>query len=494
MSALLLLATAAWAQDAGPASVPAPPDRPPAFTTDGELRLLGSMYPDVVVDDEGTSTGGGFVLDSRLRGGLTWQRDAWKVGAELDLVEGQLAGDPWDLSGGVDARGRHELDALDDGLVELRRAYVEGRVGLVGIQAGLVTSHWGLGMVANDGAHDPWFGRADFGDRVLRLRLATRPLDGGQTPLTFVLAGDRVVEDDTAEWNPLEGGQAAWQGIGSVLWQGDQTVGLYGVYRNQTETDGERTTEVGVLDLYGDAPIALGAWTLRLAIEAAAIAGSTDRTQTYNAREGLSVSSGGVTGLATLSPEGDKLLCVLRGGWASGDGDPDDDGSHDFAFDRDFDAGMVLYDEVQGAIEAQTHAQLLDPGNSGGPPEGVDALVTEGAFRRAAFVQPLVGGKPLSWLDLRAGVAVSWATAPPSQAFLTYRNGGVPVNHLGQPTSGYALGTELDWAVKVGDVDMEVGRDALRPALLVQGGHLLAADNLGGGTVTLVTATGRLRW
>jgi hypothetical protein len=43
-----------------------------------------------------------------------------------------------------------------------------------------------------------------------------------------------------------------------------------------------------------------------------------------------------VTAQARLSPEGDKLLCVLRGGWASGDGDPDDDQSHDFTFDRDF--------------------------------------------------------------------------------------------------------------------------------------------------------------
>ena len=46
-----------------------------------------------------------------------------------------------------------------------------------------------------------------------------------------------------------------------------------------------------------------------------------------------------------------------------------------------------------------------------------------GASASDSFLQPLVGGKPLSWLDLRAGVAVSWATAPPSQAFLTYRNG-----------------------------------------------------------------------
>lgn len=462
------------------------------FDTNGELRLLASLPPDPVLDTDGTTLGQGPVLDARARAGLSWARSSWKVGLELDLVDGQLAGDTWDLPGDEDARDRHERGALTEDGVGLRRAAVEGRLGAIGLQAGLVTSHWGLGMVANDGAHDPVFGRSDFGDRVLRLRLATRPLEGGEGPLMVMLAGDRVVEDDTATWSPVDGGQAAWQAVGALLWAEEtKTVGLYSVYRHQTEQDGERRTRASVVDLYADAPIPLGEWTLRLAGELAIIGGDTTRSQSYTSREGLDLRSQGFTGLVELRPADAPSFAMLRAGWASGDGNPDDEFSRDFTFDRDFDVGMVLFDELQGAIEAQAYNQLDDPGNAARPPEGAEVMVTEGSFRRAVFLQPVVGGNFLPWIHLRLGAALSWGSAPPGQAFETYRNGGIPTNHLGQPTSGYALGTELDWALHLGDTLLA---ERYRPALLLQGGHLLASDNMGGGTLSLVTATGRLRW
>ena len=482
--ALLLLAGVALAEE----------PKPPALTTDGELRLIGSSYPDTPLDPDGGTTGQGYSLDSRLRGSLDYKRERWKLGAEVDLFDGQLSGDVWDIEGEEDARHRWEHSATGQDLFAVRRAALEGRLGVVGVQLGLVTSHWGLGMVANDGAHDPVFGRNDFGDRVARVRVAARPLKGGKTPLTFILAGDRVIEDDTAEWSPFRGGQAAWQGIASVLWTGDQTLGIYGVYRNQREADGERLTEAGVLDLYADAPVAVGDLTLRLAAEAAGITGHTSRSQSYNARDGLKLLSAGATGLASLSPEDERWNALLRVGWGSGDGDPDDGASHDFSFDRDFDVGMVLFREVQGAIDANTYAQLNDPALSGGPPEGAELLVGEGAVKRAAFVQAAVGAKALDWLALKAGCAISWSTAPNSQAFYTFRNGGIPVNQLNEPLKGYALGTEFDWAVTVGDLPAKLGSDALRPAIVLQGGHLLASKNLGGGASTLIMATGRLRW
>jgi hypothetical protein len=73
----------------------------------------------------------------------------------------------------------------------------------------------------------------------------------------------------------------------------------------------------------------------------------------------------------------------------------------------------------------------------------------------------------------------AWATAPITHAFYTHRNGGVPVNHLGQPTSGYALGSELDWAVQLGPF---VDKDHLlhNTRVSFQGGHAVLDSNLGG--------------
>jgi hypothetical protein len=475
------------------------------FDTWGELRLINSLPPtDLVLDADGTTLGQGFVADSRLRVGAQLGPRLFHGAVEGDLIEGQAAGDPWDLLGAEDDRERQTVGVFRQGAFDLRRASVGGLAGPIDIEAGLQTSHWGLGMLANDGAHDPTFGRNDFGDRVLRVRFATKPIDSGRNPLTFILAGDRVVEDELAEWHLFEdeAGAAAYQGIASVSWLPEDPKdltrgGLYGVYRHQTEPDGERVTEVWVIDGYGDETWDLGTWTLRAAGEAATLLGSTDRAQTYNSRDGVKVRQLGVTGLLEAKNHPETLRGLLRSGYASGDGDPDDDTLHDFVFDRDFDAGMTLFDEVRGAIDAQTYNQLSDPENSGGAPEGADALVGEGAFSHAVFVQPVIGGKPLAWLDLQGGVTMSWNTRPITHPFESYRNGGVPANHLGQPTEGYKLGTELDWAVKIGDVDVLADnktRWRLSPTLLLQGGHLFLSEAMGGETVSLVTATGRIRW
>ncbi|MDP2307197.1 MAG: hypothetical protein Q8P18_14320 [Pseudomonadota bacterium] len=481
-------------------SAPAPglaPRKPPV-TVSGELRFLGSLPPDAIVDPEGQALGQGPVLDTRLRAGGAYSAESWAFRTEWDLYSGQLAGDAWDVSGTTDARGREGVGLFAGRSFVPRRISVDGRLGVVGVEAGLVTSHWGLGMLANDGAHDPEFGRADFGDRVIRVRVATRPIAG--KPLTVVLAGDRVVEDETATWSPFFGGQSAWQGIASAIWGevGAPRAGIYGVYRHQTEADGLRVTEVGVLDLYVDAPLTIPGWSLRVAGEGAGIVGSSSRGQSYNAKDGLVVQSAGALALVDARPDALRDVFptrfIARAGWASGDGNPDDGFSNDFTFDRDLGVGMVLFDELQGAVDAAAYAQLTDPEHSGGAPDGAEVLVAEGAVRHATFVQPVVGVTPRPWLDLKVGALFAWNTSPISQPFATFRNGGVPANHLGETTSGYWLGTELDWAVTVGDVEAKVLGVKAMPALVVQGGHLLASADMGGGVVTLVTATGRLRW
>jgi hypothetical protein len=339
----------------------------------------------------------------------------------------------------------------------------------VGLEGGLVTSRWGLGMVANDGATDPEFGRNDFGDRVIRLRVGTRPLPN--VPLTVVVAGDRVVEDELAEWSPLEGGVEAWQFIASALYGEREGArgGLYYVYRDQTEEDDVRVTRAHVLDGYLDTPVALRGARLRFAVEGAGILGTTSRGQSYTSRDGLDVRSASVTGLAEATLAALPIRVAARGGWASGDTDPDDDQGNDFTFDRDFDVGAVLFDELLGAVDAAAYAQLEDPAHSGGPPDGAEALVAEGAFRHAVFLQPVVEVTPKPWLSVKAGVLLAWNTNPVQQPFTTARNGGVPTNHLGDETEGYDLGTEIDWAVKLGDVPLKRAWH-LQPAILIQGG------------------------
>lgn len=476
----VMLSAAAVAQPA--------PTRPVALS--GDLRWIGSSLTDFPVDGEGTTLGQGAWLDQRLRiGGAATPDPRWTFSTEWDLFTGQLAGDRWAVPGEIDARHREAQNALSLDGIRPRRLAATVRAGDFQLEAGLVTSSWGLGMVANDGADDPLFGRSDFGDRVVRLR-ASRIPDGLANGRGVILtaAADWVVQDDTASFRD---DQLAFQGIASALAiDGDRKFGTYLVFRHQLEADRTRTTDAGVIDAYATAPTRIGAWTFAPSVEVAGILGRTDRATTYEARQVVGIASLGAAGQLTLTDPTDLAAVHLRAGYASGDGNPDDGVSHDFTFDRDFGVGMVLFDQVLGGVEAASYVQLVDPTHVGQAPDGVDAVVTEGAFRRAAFVAPAAELTPGPLL-LAGGVMFAVATTPYAQPYYTFREGGTPYNQHDLPSEGRLLGTELDWRAGVaGGPD-----DAL--SVVVEGGHLILGRPLRGAgpnVIHLATLTGRIRW
>ncbi len=457
----------------------------------GEVRAIGSLPPEVTVDADGTGSGASPQLDGRLRAGLhgTWG----KVVADLegDAFDGGWAGEPWAL-GSIDER-RRDVGLTWQDSYRLRKAWVAGRTSAGELGVGLTTSEWGLGMVANDGDGDPLFGRSDFGDRVIRGRIASAPFRQGGKPVpVFVIAAlDAVVRDDNAR---ISDGQLASQAVLAVLRSTpDGTkAGAYTVLRTQREADPDRSTQAAVVDLYADVPKELCNLTVRAAAEVAGVLGKTDRVLSYAGRDGIGIASMGalVSLSGTYTPK--HLGGMLRLAYASGDGNPDDGATHDFSFDRDADVGMVLFDEVAGAIEARTHALLSDPTRAGQPPDGVEVLVTEGAFRRAFAIQPVLTWTPKPWLDTAFGLVRAWSTAPVAHPFYSYRAGGVPHDVLDRPSEGRALGTELDVSVTVGKV--QAGRWPT-PSLRVQVGHAWLAEGLGGpGTADLAMAEGRVRF
>ena len=471
----------------------------------GEYRIQGSFLSDFAVDGEGTMIGQDKVLDQRLRFGLGLSGNNFKFAVEWDLFSGQIAGDLWDIPGTIDARHRQKFAAITaDGFVPRRAAALFSGTWAT-VEVGLVTSHWGLGMVSNDGAHDPFFGRNDFGDRVVRLRGTFKPLYARKSPhpardgLMLTVGADWVIDDDAASFSEH---QLAFQGLASVLYAdaSGKRLGLYSVYRMQRELVDERDTHVLVVDAYGDLPLRLWdtGWSARLALEAAAIVGTTDRSLSYGERERLGIAQAGITGIASLRAPGEKLQFHLRGGWASGDGRPDDGVTHDFTFDRDFDTGMVLFDQLQGGVAAANHVLLSDPEHGGAPPDGVDAVATEGAFRRGLFVQPIVQVSPLSWIDAKVGVLVGVASTPVRHSFYSFRSGGTPRNHHDEEPQGSMLGAELNWALRIGGALPFGGEMAPRLEALVQGGHLFIGDALraSGGSEPIhhLLATGRIRW
>jgi len=476
-----------------------------AVELEGEYRIQGSFLTDFPVDAEGTRIAQGAVLDQRLRFRLSLAGQGFSFGVEWDLLSGQIAGDLWGIPGTTDARHREKYAAITaDGFVPRRAAALfEGSWATV--EVGLVTSHWGLGMVSNDGNQDPFFGRNDFGDRVVRLRGTFKPLYArdeahpARDMLMLTAGMDWVVDDDVATFTDQ---QLALQGLMSLIYAdaAGKRLGLYMVYRHQRELEDARQTNVVVIDGYGDLPIALwdSGWSARLALEVAAILGTTDRSLSYNERTSLGVAQAGLTGIATLSAPGARLKFHVRGGYASGDGNPDDSVASDFTFDRDFDVGSVLFDQLQGGVAAANHVLLSDPDHGGRPPDGVDGVVTEGAFRRGVFVQPILQATPCSWFDAKVGVLVGMASTPVRHSFYSFRAGGTPRNHHDEESRGSALGAELNWSVRVGGPLPFGGDMAPRIEAQVQGGHLFLGSALaaavGSEPIHYLLATGRLRW
>lgn len=464
-----------------------------SFYTKGDLRWIGALPPDLVLNEDGDSVGQGAVLDQRLRLGGGWKQKKLRLAVEGDLLEGQALGGTWALGPGDD-RNRDRLGLLGDDAFSLREASVTVRTSRVQVAAGAMMSHWGLGLVANDGAHDPLFGRSDFGDRVLRVRVTGVPIK--DAPLYLTLAADRGIEDEIGAWAD---DQRVYQGIASAFWNPDEgpKAGVYGVLRDQLEADDIRRTRVGVIDLFAEVPLALtdAGHSLTVSVEGAGFRGHTTRTSTYNSPDGLDILAANVAARVVAALPEERALLHLRGGYGTGDGDPDDGQLNEIAFDRDFDAGMVLFDEVQGALAAANYRDVTDPTYSGAPPDGVDALLTEGAVQKATYLQLAGEVRPREWLGVKLGGMAAWQTAPISYAFESYRAGGVPTNQLEAQTEGYHLGTEIDWAVRLGG--HKVGSDAFsaRPELLLQGGHLLPSEALAAGeTQTLLMASGRVRW
>ena len=70
------------------------------------------------------------------------------------------------------------------------------------------------------------------------------------------------------------------------------------------------------------------------------------------------------------------------------------------------------------------------------------------------YLQPTLTYKNFAdWMDVAVGSVWHARTVIElSSPFISYRNGGVAVNQLGESTTGYQLGVELNWAVVINHV------------------------------------------
>lgn len=468
-------AAEATAEAAADAPAEAPAAEGGMLTVAASLNLRGDYLGAVPTDATGALYDGsaGFDPQLRLSAGLATELGPLHTSLELEGdVHGELLTAP-------------ELDGVglprDGGLAFLpRKAMLAVRGDGYRVAAGLMTSHWGLGLLANDGAHGWTPGSARFtdprgGDVVLRVMGTVGLVD----KLALTLAADHL--QDTAFWpgdDTTLAGDRVWQGILALTWgaPGLPDAGLYVVVRNLVAEDGADLT-VGVADLFLRKTLTVGEkglGKLHLAAELALVAGTTTLAPSVDfPRHGVMQGAGVLQ--ANLETPGDWGV-VTDFFFASGDQNLDDRLQNAFKADPNFDQGILLYDHVLAAQSGRAVATASNLELVGQPAANLDRFPTRGSVTNTVGVFPRAWWRPMHALEVYGGPLVAFGAVPTVDPFNTRLAGGQARNAL-DGDGGRYLGTELDLGTRyvrdIGPTHFQMG---LELALFLPGGALQGPD------------------
>lgn len=421
------------------------------FTIPAEERFRVNWLSDFPVDDEGRELGQNRWLESRLRISPELRiGEKLKVLSQADFFSGLVSGDEADL--GTDFADR-PWDGEDDlEYFEPRQLWVEWESPVGVIRLGQMASHWGLGLVSNDG-EDRFneFGESYYGDLYWRALFGTKPLkffsDSDLADrLVIGLGYDIVWRDENASY---EDGDRGSEWVISCFYDDPDYIfaGVYVALRDQEDDDGDevKATAYDIYLNWKSGAEEEGGPILSVAFEGAMVRGWTTRVIHENAPKELDLKSFGLALRTGISLGGIRL--GLEGGYASGDANTYDDTNYAFSFDPDYNVGIVLFDEVIGALSAVQPEPLADPDKTEVPQKGIDQLPTDGAVSNAIYQSVFVSYRPPEdegGLGLKLGLLHASAAEDFMDPYLTFEAGGVPTNFKGVECESKELGWEFD--------------------------------------------------
>ena len=381
---------------------------------------------------------------------------------EHDLLTGGVGG-----HGDLDGEGMPNHHGLEQ---QIRKAALRASLGAFAhIRGGLMTSSWGLGLVANGGDHSWSPGSAAFldprgGDRVARLMLATGPV----TPMKLVLAAghDWVMHDD----NTLEGDTARNIFGSFMLGAGLPTnLGFYAVYRSQ-ENEAGAWTRVTALDMYARTQHKLGdEVNLTVEAEAAFIVGNTTLSPSPEFIE-KSVMQVGAAVRGTV--DAGWVGGVLDFLYASGDANLDDATQSAFKPDPNYEQGIIFYRYVLAGMTGRATATASNKDVIGYAAQDLERFPTRESASNTIAIFPRGFIRPFRGMEVYAGPLVILAPSAPTDPFNTKIAGGQSRNALNGDPSHY-LGTEIDMGARfrmlLGGTELTLG---------LEGGVFLPGEGL----------------
>jgi len=245
----------------------------------GQWRFVFSHAQDFPLNSLGEANGLNYYVDHLLRAGTKHPvtKNLGFVG-EVELFYGQVEGDFDRVGANLREDPRETLQGWDLKKADLRQLWFLWNAPWFHLKIGQMGSHWGLGLLANDGRVQPGrFGFPDQGDLSHRLLLVTRPfssLGDWLAKMILVGGGGLVYRDENAR---LRDGDLGGELLLSLFYrEKDFDTGIYIAGRIQSDYEDTRL-DVVALDVFGswapeenmDGPV--------LAAELAFVTGSTNR-------------------------------------------------------------------------------------------------------------------------------------------------------------------------------------------------------------------------
>ncbi len=427
---------------------------------DGQYRFFYDFMNDFPLDELGKTVGNpeSGRVHNRLRLSPAFHiGKTFSIFGQIDVVKfDNLYGITTDIGSKFFSPIRSQVEGFIP--VDPRHLWVQW-ISPVGVfRLGQQPSHWGLGIVANNGQTQTGeFAAPRYGDIVERLIWVipiARPFTN--LPISkrlFLAAGfDIVFRDEFAE---LVKGDLAFQGAFSLFYRQKKDIfaGIYVAIRSQQDQNGSRI-DAQAYDLFVKTSglFAKGQVALDLAFEGAVITGSTTRILNDQGKEGLRIESMGAVGRLALRLPKAGIRVGLELGFASGDNNTDDNVSRLFRFDPDYQPSMILFQRALSAISAHGADRAAEPTRTGFPARGTDQIPSLGRVGNVFYLQPVIAYRPfanfvqaLKKTELKVGMLFARAAADLIDPFSTFRAGGVNTTSYGRSAAtAQDLGMELN--------------------------------------------------
>ncbi|MBM4393251.1 MAG: hypothetical protein FJ090_19165 [Deltaproteobacteria bacterium] len=426
------------------------------FSLDGFYRLRAYDFIDLY---EGQAAGGTYLTHKvRLQPQLNYE-DRAKFFMMVDMLDGVLWGDNQSLASTALFAGDPSYTGIDGTEVEpivVRRAWTEFKVPVGLIRAGRQASHWGMGLLANDGnGFDDTFGENKFGSTYDRILFATRPITVATTvanmvngkskvrdiPLIAAIGVDRLVEDpliqyygytcdpetsdddtrcsadDDHSWTEAREDEyrsdAWWVDTQDDVYEmvyvlvyrgedvqfseslkGDLTAGFYIVNRIQAETE----SDVLIIDGYVKSEVA----NTYFEAEMLTIRGGTRAITLDDAEaEDPILKNADIWGYVLRGGYQDqKYTALLEYGYASGDDKPTDTEFTGRPLHPDHNVGLLFYEEIMARVTAEVWG------------EKARGLWSNGGVYNSRYIYPNVRFRPLPNWEIIGAYMMAWPDKP----------------------------------------------------------------------------------